>query len=79
MRIPIENLTDQLEMFTLEVVGCIETVEKRGFTREQAIEIVRIGVENIKAETSHHRNKRLAEIGEAVEHLACAIDDLEFD
>ena len=53
----IENLTDQLELFTTEVELIVSKVVKAGYTKEQAIEITKHGVENIKAETMHHKNK----------------------
>lgn len=50
----IENITDQLEGFADEVRVAVEKNMKLGFTADQAIEIVRIAVEDIKAECMWH-------------------------
>ena len=66
----IENITDQLDGFAMEVVSCIRKIEKAGFTKDQAIEITKIAVEDIKAEVKHHQNKRLRDISESLCEIA---------
>lgn len=62
----IENLTDQLEGFTWEILDIIKKVEAEGFTKDQAIKIVELGIKDIEAETMHHKNKKLDYIGESL-------------
>ena len=69
----IENITDQLDGFAMEVVSCVRKIENEGFTKAQAIEITKIAVEDIKAETSHHQNKRLREISESLYEIAASL------
>ncbi|MCS6131807.1 hypothetical protein DWV13_09200 [Clostridium botulinum] len=57
----IENLTDQLLWFAEEVEKVVSKMVNKGYSKDQAIEIVRIGVEDIKAETMHHKNEALYE------------------
>lgn len=52
----IENITDQLLGFTQEVENVVSNMVKKGYTKDQAIELVRIGVEDIKAEVMHQYN-----------------------
>lgn len=52
----VENITDQLLGFTEEVEHAVSSIVKKGYTKAQAIEIVRIGVEDIKAEEQHQFN-----------------------
>lgn len=69
----IENITDQLDGFAMEVVSCVRKIESAGFTKAQAIEITKIAVEDIKAETNHHQNKRLREISESLYEIAASL------
>lgn len=62
----IKNLTDQLEGFTVEVLQVIKMVEANGFTKDQAIKIVELGIKDIEAETMHQKNKKLDYIGESL-------------
>lgn len=63
----IENLTDRLKGFTEEVEAEVRNLVNCGYSINQAIEIVKIGVEDIKAETMHHLNKKLHALVEAYE------------
>ena len=55
----IENLTDQILGFTQEVVEAIERVKKRGYTTEEAIKIVELGIKDMEVETKHQFNKKM--------------------
>lgn len=57
----IENITDQLLGFTQEVEEIVSDMVKKGYTKDQAIELVRIGVEDIKAEEMHQYNHIMRE------------------
>lgn len=70
-----ENLTDQLKGFAGEVASCVEWLEKMGYTRAEAIEITRIGVEDIKAETYHHKNKKLQQLADRIESLGVELNE----
>lgn len=50
----IENATDQLGLYVYEVTKEVNELVKAGFTTNEAIEIVRIAVEDCKAEIFHH-------------------------
>ncbi|QAA30326.1 hypothetical protein [Clostridium manihotivorum] len=52
----IKNLTDQLNGFTQEVEQVVAEIIEKGYSKNQAIEIVRIGVEDIKVEVMHQSN-----------------------
>ena len=73
----INHVTDQLQGYAGEVANCVRTLEKSGFSREEAIEITKIAVEDIKAEVQHLRNKRLDGIIGAIEQLADSIEGLK--
>ena len=66
----IENLTDQLEGFTWEVLDVIKKIESEGFTKDQAIKIVELGIKDIEAEIMHHKNSRLDSIAEALHNIS---------
>lgn len=69
----VENITDQLSGFAMEVVTCVKEIEKQGFTKDQAIEIAKIAVEDIKAEVAHHQNKLLRELSESLAEIAASL------
>lgn len=71
----IENITDQLDGFAMEVANCVRKIEKEGFTTNQAIEITKIAVNDIKVETSHHKNKRLRDIADSLLKIADAFEE----
>lgn len=71
----IENITDQLLGFTEEVANVVEVIESKGFSREHALKIVELGIEDIKAEVEHHRNKRITQLSESMELLGERISD----
>ena len=50
----IDNITDQIELFTHDVIIAIRMAEDNGFTKDQAIKIVGTAVESMKAEVMHH-------------------------
>ena len=52
----IENITDQLQGFAQEVEHVVAEMVVKGYTKNQAIEIASIGVEDIKAEVMHQTN-----------------------
>lgn len=70
----IDNLTDQLGCFASEVAQCVQDLEAKGFSRPDAIQLTQLAIEDIKAETLHHKNKRLRDITDALEALASALD-----
>lgn len=45
--------------------NCISTFIRKGYTKDQAIRIVELGIEDIKAEVEHQRNKRIDQLIEA--------------
>ena len=55
----IENITDQLLGFTQEVRYVIEYIKKEGYTTEEAIKIVELGVKDIEVETKHQFNRQM--------------------
>ena len=71
----IENITDQLLGFTEEVANVVEVIESKGFSREHALKIVELGIEDIKAEVEHHRNKKITQLSESMELLGERISD----
>lgn len=51
----IENITSQIDLFATNVANEVEALKKDySYTTDQAIEIVRIAVESMKAEDVHH-------------------------
>ena len=73
----INNITDQIQGFTDEVVEAIKRVESQGFTREEAIKIVELGIKDMGVEVSHHKNKKLESISEALYAIAKELPDYE--
>ena len=69
----IENLTDQILGFTQEVVEAIERVKKRGYTTEEAIKIVELGIKDMEVETKHQLNKKLGLISNSIFELSSNI------
>lgn len=50
-----ENITDQIGLFSAEVARAVrDIIEDYGFDPDQALRIVQLASENIKAETFHH-------------------------
>lgn len=50
-----ENATDQIALYSYEVARTVkDLIRDYDFDIDQAIKIVQIGSENIKAETFHH-------------------------
>ncbi len=51
----IDNVTDQLDIYACEVADAVTRIESNyGFTRSQALKVVEIASNNIKAEVMHH-------------------------
>ncbi len=73
----IECITDQLLEFTQEVEEVVRNIVKQGYTKDQAIRIVELGIEDIKAEVEHQRNKRLDELIEAYNRRTEIIEESE--
>lgn len=73
----INNITDQIQGFTEEVVEAIKGVESQGFTREEAIKIVELGIKDMEVEVYHHKNKKLESISEALYAIARELSDYE--
>nr|DAF73230.1 MAG TPA: hypothetical protein [Caudoviricetes sp.] len=70
----IENITDQLEGFTQEVESVVSDLVRSGYTIDQAIAIVKIGVEDIKAETMHQFNHRMYAFTKAYEERTSILE-----
>ena len=70
----IENITDQLKGFTEEVESVVSNLVESGYTIDQAIAIVKIGVEDIKAETMHQLNHRIYAFIKAYEERNIILD-----
>lgn len=77
MRNEIECITDQLLGFTEEVEEVVRKFVKQGYTKEQAIRIVELGIEDIKAEVEHQRNKRIDKLIEAYDRRTHTIEESE--
>lgn len=77
MRNEIECITDQLLGFTEEVEEVVRKFVKQGYTKDQAIRIVELGIEDIKAEVEHQRNKRIDKLIEAYDHRTYTIEERE--
>lgn len=73
----IECITDQLLEFTQEVEEVVRNIVKQGYTKDQAIRIVELCIEDIKAEVEHQRNKRLDELIEAYNRRTEIIEESE--
>lgn len=73
----IECITDQLLGFTEEVEEVISKIVKMGYTKDQAIKIVELGIEDIEAEVQHQRNKRIDKLIEAYYHRTYTIEERE--
>lgn len=63
----IDNITDQLGGFVQEVESEIENLTKKGYSVDEAIKIVSLGIEAIKAEVEHHKDESLISISESLE------------
>lgn len=77
MRNEIECITDQLLGFTEEVEEVVRKFVKQGYTKDQAIRIVELGIEDIKAEVEHQRNKRIDKLIEAYDRRTYTIEESE--
>lgn len=73
----IECITDQLLGFTEEVEEVVRKFVKQGYTKDQAIRIVELGIEDIKAEVEHQRNKRIDKLIEAYDRRTYSIEERE--
>lgn len=73
----IECITDQLLGFTEEVETVVSTFIRKGYTKDQAIRIVELGIEDIKAEVEHQRNKRIDQLIEAYGRRTDIIEERE--
>lgn len=73
----IECITDQLLGFTEEVEEVVSKFVRQGYTKDQAIRIVELGIEDIKAEVEHQRNKRIDKLIEAYDHRTYTIEESE--
>lgn len=73
----IENITDQLLGFTEEVEEAVRKFTRLGYTKDQAIKLVELGIEDIKAEVEHQRNKRIDKLTEAYYHRTYTIEERE--
>ena len=73
----IECITDQLLGFTEEVEEVVRNIVKQGYTKDQAIRIVELGIEDIKAEVEHQRNKRIDKLIEAYDRRTYTIEESE--
>ena len=66
----IKNVSEQLQGFAMEVVRCVEKVKEEGFTTDQAIEITRLAIDDIRIDVEHHKNKQLEDLAHAVDKIA---------
>ena len=66
----IKNVSDQLTGFAMEVVECVEKVKDQGFNTDQAIEITRLAIEDIRIDIEHHKNRQLEDLAHAVDKIA---------
>ncbi|MDY4252993.1 MULTISPECIES: hypothetical protein [unclassified Clostridium] len=73
----IECITDQLLGFTEEVETVVSTFIRKGYTKDQAIRIVELGIEDIKAEVEYQRNKRIDKLIEAYDRRTYTIEERE--
>lgn len=73
----IECITDQLLGFTEEVEEVVRKFVKQGYTKDQAIRIVELGIEDIKAEVEYQRNKRIDKLIEAYDRRTYTIEERE--
>ena len=73
----IECITDQLLGFTEEVEEVVSKFVRQGYTKDQAIRIVELGIEDIKAEVEYQRNKRIDKLIEAYDHGTEIIEERE--
>lgn len=73
----IECITDQLLGFTEEVEEVVSKFVRQGYTKDQAIRIVELGIEDIKAEVEHQRNKRIDKLIEAYDRRTYTIEESE--
>lgn len=71
----INNITDQIMGFSEEVVKTIESIEKRGFTRDQSIKIVELAIKDMEVEVLHQKNKKLDAIGESIYMVSQALGE----
>lgn len=51
----VKNITDQLIGFTDEVADAVEHIQDKQFTREEALEIVKLGIYSMFVEVLHHK------------------------
>ncbi len=65
----IENLTDQILGFTQEVKVTIEEIKKDGYTTEEAIKIVELGIKDMEVETKHQFNRKMETLSNVLEYL----------
>lgn len=77
MRNEIECITDQLLGFTEEVEEVVRKFVRLGYTKDQAIKIAELGIEDIKVEVEHQRNKRIDKLIEAYYHRTYTIEERE--
>lgn len=67
----IENITDQINGFSEEIVSVVKSImERYDLTWEQAIQAVKVGSSNILAETLHHE---LHDMAEEIDRISTAL------
>lgn len=84
----IENITDQLKGYVDEVRAIVQDLKKdHGFTTNEAIKIVDIGVRNMECEVHHHEvcaeedaldsiTDTLKDIGDSIGSISVSIGEL---
>jgi len=84
----IKNATDQIDLYAHEISKCVKyLVKEEGYTQTQAIKIVEIAVEDIKAEVMHQETLRknggydymgiLPTVGESLMAISSQLEKLE--
>lgn len=71
----INNITDQIVGFALEVVQTIESIEEQGFTREQSIKIAELAIKDMEVEVLHQKNKKLDAIRESIYMISQSLEE----
>lgn len=54
-----------IDLVTQEVERIVKNIVKRGYTEDEAIRMLDVGIEDIKAEVERRRNKSIARLREA--------------
>ena len=62
----ISHISDQLNGYSSEIADAVWEIRAQGYTSEEAIKIVGLGIQNIKTDVEHERNGLLKEFIEVI-------------